>query len=435
VEKLAAMWDFRGAAVELGKIRLEEPELAARLAQRRDELKRMHDLKQKIIAAINAASPPLKKSVLGIKGLGGEVPKADEAGLKCKLINGKAETFEWAHVGSKAVPKLVELAADRASPDDWLAAGLVGVVCQDLAFAEKCFDQARSLGAEIKPYLGPLASAAFCRAEELLDKKQFSEADAALGNLEENYRTIPWFQSHAKLVAAARAAAKAGIHENEGEALYAEAADLFAHKEFFDLKPLVEKLKTDYPMTQAVIDAARKPSFADLERATLNLGKRFIVRKDGKGDFTSIQAAIDAAATDNMIQIDDNAIYVAQLDVPAQKQGLTIRGKRGRWPIISSVGLPNPVRELVKTAGPRTTLEGLVLSHGFGFEDAKCVEVLGGPLLIRSCVLWGGSPFDNRPRSPCELKNCFLVGSPWFSGPIAVSDSIWLGTPGSDLLT
>ena len=142
VEKLAAAWDFRGAGVELGRIRFEEPELTARLVQRRDELKRMHGLKQKIIAAVNAATPPINKGVLGLKGLGGEVTKADQASLTCKLINGKEQTVAWADVGEKAVPKLLDLGIDRASGDDWLAAGLVGLACRDAALVEKSFDRA-----------------------------------------------------------------------------------------------------------------------------------------------------------------------------------------------------------------------------------------------------------------------------------------------------
>lgn len=67
VEALAASWDFRSAAAELNKIRFEEAELTARLAQRRGELKRMHDLEQKLITAINQANPPLKKTALASK--------------------------------------------------------------------------------------------------------------------------------------------------------------------------------------------------------------------------------------------------------------------------------------------------------------------------------------------------------------------------------
>ena len=165
-----------------------------------------------------------------------------------------------------------------------------------MPLAEKCFDQARILGTNIDRYLTPLAAAAFARAKDLLDKKQFAEADAALAeHRSASTPASPGSHPTSKSLAAARAAAKTGIHEAEAEKLYAEAAELFAQKEFFDLKPLVEKLKTDYATTRPVTDADRKPSFADLEKAIANLGKRLTVRLDGKGDFKSIQAAIDAA--------------------------------------------------------------------------------------------------------------------------------------------
>ena len=70
-------------------------ELTARVVQRHSELQRMHDLKQKLIAAINTADPPLRKSDLGIKGVGGNVTKADEDGVTTTLLDGKTETISW----------------------------------------------------------------------------------------------------------------------------------------------------------------------------------------------------------------------------------------------------------------------------------------------------------------------------------------------------
>ena len=67
--------------------------------------------------------------------------------------------------------------------------------------------------------------------------------------------------------------------------------------------------RRDYADSQAVTDAARKPSFAEMEEAVADLGQFITVRQDGKGDFTSIQAAIDAAPPNSLIEIQDNGPY------------------------------------------------------------------------------------------------------------------------------
>ena len=54
--------------------------------------------------------------------------------------------------------------------------------------------------------------------------------------------------------------------------------------ELFDVKPLVEKLNSEYADTNVVHDTDRQPSFAALEAAVTDLGVRLTVRLDGQGD-------------------------------------------------------------------------------------------------------------------------------------------------------
>jgi hypothetical protein len=418
----------------------------------------MLDLKQKVIAAINGASPPLKKGAFGIKGMGGDVVQADEPGITCKLVNGKSEAVAWSDIGAKAVPKVFQLAVDRTSADDWLAAALIALASGDVPMAEKCFDQARSLGTSIDRYLTPLASAAFTRAKDLLHKKQFPEAEAALASLEAKYAGIPWFATYKKSVESARAGARGGIHQAEAEKLYAEAAELFAQKEFFDLKPLVEKLKTDYATTRPVIEAERKPTFADLEKATSKLGRIVTVRLDGKGDFKSIQSAIDAAESNTMIDLGDNGPYHERLVVPRAKTGLTIHGIRGCWPVLSSPRDRRDVNCLANVQGDGTTFSRLVLSHA-NPAVANEVVCVRGPAALRRCivasplaghVLDGAVVVDNSlvvgvsaniGRStnslwlvaelsgrPCLLRSCTIRATIDCYFPPTIIDSIIIGT-------
>jgi len=49
------------------------------------------------------------------------------------------------------------------------------------------------------------------------------------------------------------------------------------------------------------------------------------VAKDGTADFTSIQKAIDASGTNDIVEILDNGIYEEQVNIDSTKTGLTLR--------------------------------------------------------------------------------------------------------------
>jgi hypothetical protein len=410
-EELAAAWDFRGAAVELNKVRFEEAELAARLTQRRAELKRMYGLKQKLIAAINAAQSPLKKSSLGIKGLGGDVTKADEAGLTCKLINGKSESLVWSDLGVKALPKLLPLGMDCASPDDWLAAALIALACRDAPMAEKCFEQARSLGANVDRYLTPLAEAAFARAKDLLDKKLFTAVETAIEDLETKYATIPWFRANQKTVRDLRETAKREALDAEAEKLYTSAAESFGRKDLYELKPLVERLKADYGNTRPVADGVRKPSIAEMDKAVAKLGRRITVRLDGKGHFRSIQAAVKSANVGDLVEIEDNGPYSESVVISSEKSGITLRGKRGAWPLLISMEPNSVVGPLIGVNGPNTTIQQMVLVNlGAPGRTPQCLSCdAAGVKVARVIAAMPGSHVV-WSEAGTEFDNCLLVG-------------------------
>ncbi|MFH1269193.1 MAG: hypothetical protein ABIK89_25980, partial [Planctomycetota bacterium] len=220
------------------------------------------------------------------------------------------------------------------------------------------------------------------------------------------------------------AKARAGIHEAEAEKLYAEAAELFKKEQLFDVKPLVEKLKSDYAQSRPVTDAARNPTFADLEQSTANLGRFITVRQDGKGDFTTIQAAIAAAPPNSLIEIQDNGPYNEKIGI--QQAGLTIRGKAGCWPIITSVGPVTSFAVLVSVAAPRVSMERVVLSHGGAAgSEPYCVV---GSLTIRSSVLDRGSASYTLWEGSWEIDECVIIGPSGAGGrDLSVRNSVWLG--------
>lgn len=436
VEELAAAWDFRGAATELAKVHVEEPELQKRLAQRRDELKRMHDLKQKLIRKINEADPPVKKAALGIKGMSGEVTGASKTEITAKLFNGQTETTPWSRLGPAALlklfaPKTFETLMAPATADDWLAAGLIALTHNSGQLAERCLDEAAQLGAEIEKYQNPLAESALARADDDLRQaeglmvagrqalaanklpeaakafaqaeKLYRQAESALAELESKYSQTEWYRTGKVAVDAARQTARRGGLETEAERLYLDAARAFTQNELFDVKPLVDKLKAEYGGTPAVTDIGRKPSFAEFEKATANLGKRLTVRKDGKGDFTSIQAAIDAAPAHSLIEIEDNGMYYEKVVIA--KDGITLRGGKGRWPVVTSVGMEPRFPRLVNSNNDTCVLENLILIHSPAGTGAAVVSAASR---VQCCIM-AITDGEGVMASSGEINTCVLV--------------------------
>jgi len=421
-EAMIAAWDFVGGQKAIEKVRFDEPELAARLATLREELQKLAAFKARIIDTIQqkikSADPPLDKRALGVRGVNGLITGASDDGIAAKVSGGKTELHRWADVGEKAVQKMLQLIVQTDKADDWLVAGTMALALGDPVQAEKHFEQARSLGANIDAYLAPLAEAALARAESLLAAKQFPQAEKALGDLEAKYAELPWFAANKPAVAAAREAAKAGIARNqEAENLYAEAVRLLAKKELFDVKALVEKLKSDYADTAVVTGRVRRPSLAEMEKAVAKVPKAITVRLDGKGEFKSIQAAIDAAPSQSLIEIEDNGPYHEKVLIPKDKYELRVRGKKGCWPVITSSEVRPRAPRVVTVEGRGAFLERVVLLHDSpgvspdGRLEA-CLIVLASDFRLRHAIVHGelNAIYAVGYQGKLESEECLVTG-------------------------
>jgi hypothetical protein len=209
IDAFVVAWNFQPAVATLSGLSFGEPELAARLTVRRDEVQRLVLLKARMIATINTAQPRVDKMALLLRGINGELTQADEQGLTATLVGGKTEAFAWTDLNERSRQKLLQLVVNRDSGDDWLAAGAFASAFGDEA-AERFFAQAQTLGKDVNPYLSARAASGFSQARRLLEEGKFAEADEALVKLEERYSKTSWFTTHQPAVAAARAAAKAG---------------------------------------------------------------------------------------------------------------------------------------------------------------------------------------------------------------------------------
>jgi hypothetical protein len=144
------------------------------------------------------------------------------------------------------------------------------------------------------------------------------------------------------------------------------------------------------------------------------------VRQDGKGDHKTIQAAIDAAGVGDIIEIQDSAVYCERIVLPEAKDQITLRGKKGCWPIITSATQAEGWDSLVEIAGKSIVLERLLLIHAKPkLPDPCTVRRIGsegkGDLQLRS-VLAGIAAGDairttKRNAGKYEFASCVFVGN------------------------
>ncbi len=452
VEAKIAQWDFAGALAVLDKLEPSDPALRERLTRRRDEVRRMAEMKGRIIGDLNAANPRPKALDLGVKVLAAEVTGADESGVTVvRRVGTNVDTRQvaWSEIGPDAPGKLLQRVVDRQSAEDWLSAACLAQACGLTDLAGRLLAQARSMGADTAPFELSQAAAALSRAIAMLDTAQgqlktreaaelelaregFVEAESLLRGLESATPNAARPAHWGPAVEGGLKLAHRGPREVDAEELFARALELHEKRELFDLRDVVERLKAEYADTSPVTDTARSPSFAEMEKAVANLGRLITVRQDGQGDFRVLQEAIKAAPPKSVIEIQDGAVYNEQLIIPEQAEGLTIRSKKGTWATITSRGQTTGFGKLLIVEAAGVTLDRLFIDHGGSdttrHHDCGAVYAVAPGFRAHSLIIYFPNA-SGRKYSICaygggDLENCVLVGAVSSGGTLVLKNSV-----------
>jgi hypothetical protein len=259
----------------------------------------------------------------------------------------------------------------------------------------------------------------------LLRRTDYDGALAVLDGLQRNFAGTAWAASHEVAIAALRKQTQDARDDAAAQALYAQAAARYAEGEPFELRPLVERLRADYAATGVVQDAGRKPSLAEMERAVADLGKRITVGKTGAADFRTIQGAIADAPPNSIVEILDSAIYEEHV-VAAEKRGLTIRGRRGQWPVLTL----KDAQTIINVLGGELSLVRLVLVPQ-SVKNKKTPQIVVGRsgelVRLRECIVQGGygwPPLFDKVRT--EFDQAIVAGRCSMSNA-TIRDGVWLG--------
>jgi hypothetical protein len=405
IDALVRAWDFGGAAAALAKVEPKTPLVAARI----DEVARLAALQKKMIARIDEGAPRLRKSSIRIPGANGDLVEADAKGITATVGDDDKEVHAWKDLSPNSARALALYSIDRASADDMLAVALLSAALGDIGSAERDMAKAESLGAKVEAHLDSLAAGAFEEAKALIEKKDFTAAAKALEAFDAKYGKTAWAAANAAVTAPLRAA----LAEDRAETIYAQAVPLLAEKRLFELKPLVDKLRKDYAKTRPVTDGTRTPSFAQMAEAVAKLGNVLVVRQDGTGDATTLGAALKAAEPQGLIEIADSGVYRERIEIADTLEGLTLRGRRNCWPIITSLGAEGGGEPLIRVDAKDVSVEHLIVSDLSPAGTAPCMSVpdklgfRGHALIVYGDIRGHGRKKPNRPP---KLTNCVVIG-------------------------
>ena len=439
IEGMIKAWGYTEAAEALAALAAKEPSLADEARRRQAEVALLARLKAKMIAKIKSAEPKLEKRTLLLPGVNGQLSDADETRIAVTLPQGATGGHLWKDLSARSARLLAQRVVDPKDPDDLVASALLALVYDDGASAEKDFEAARALGAQVDRYLVPIAEAALAQAKALIDKQSFSNAKEALAAIEAKYGKTAWYAGRKQAVEAQLRRIESSTAENAAEKLYAQAAELFKAKDYFELKPVVEKLNSDFAETRVVTDAQRKPSVADMTQATEKLGKTVTVAKDGRGGFKSIQEAINAATPNSTVVIADSGLYTERLSIPEAKKGLTLKGKKGCWPILGTEpASKRAYRWLLDVEAPDCTIERVVFAlTGSSDTSYGCINVKsrsstneGTGFTLRYCLLYTSgysAQLVENYGGKTAIDHCILAKAGSLYGNLLVTNTISLG--------
>lgn len=442
-EALAGAWDFARAANALAKLEFEQKELAERLATRRDEMDRLGRLKTRIIERVGETKPwlvmrsvPVRtKTGIRMDTVGVRVVKADNRHLTVRVTGkgqDKTELREWRSLSGAEVNRVVQKTVRPKNSDDQLAAGILALEHRDFKTAEKHFDKARGPGANIDRYLDRPATDAFARAEALRAKGKNAEAMVLYKEIEAKYDKTGWMKWHRQDFEAAAAITDGRLVEDRAEKLYTKAVEFFKAKDkLWELKRCLDELKKpEYLLAAALTGPEREAMLAKMAEAVKGLGRFLTVALKDKADFKAIQDAIDAAPPKSLIEIQDDGPYNEKLVIPKEKEGLTLRGKEGHWPVVRSLA-ENKIDTLVKVEAREITLERLALIHAAptGLKQ-HCVGLDRGVVRLRSTIvsMQGARGISGNYYNEIVIEDSLVFANIEMGGRLVSSNSLLLGS-------
>lgn len=157
--------------------------------------------------------------------------------------------------------------------------------------------------------------------------------------------------------------------------------------------------------------------------------KRFVVAKDGTGNFTTVQAALDAVLKNNkkpVVIYIKNGIYKEKLFLEATKNFVTIEGENKFNTVLTYDDHAGKIDPAGKTINTRTSWSFKILADdftaknitfqnnaGFNAGQAVAVESDGDRAIFKNCRFIGFQDvlFTAEHKSRQYYENCYIEGT------------------------
>ncbi|NQT87589.1 protein kinase, partial [bacterium] len=349
-------WKLDDAAKALGAIQTDHARAAELLARQRAALTALADLQRRMIEAVRAAKPPIRKGSVGITGLNGDLVAADADGITAKTQTG-ANKMAWSGLSEATVKAL----AKRTQKPD-ADAHERGLALFLTLLTDKALPTAEVHAALAKAQTEAKAARAFLDAVQLLAKGPNRQAADALAAYAKAYGATAHFAHHkeAYTLAAdftvptpppppdktpappdktpAPKPAPAGKTTAAELALYTQAAAAYHTRRYAEAKTHLDKLKATFAQSALLRDTKRKPAVATILQAVARRSKTLVLSRTAQGAARTLESAFEAVEKPNAtIEIAPGSYRGSAEGSGANYGGLILR-RAGDDPVILDGG-------------------------------------------------------------------------------------------------
>ena len=386
------------------------------LDQRTQDMQILDKMLVRVVRAINleketALLPRVKAKFRQIARYS---PSRVEATRQGMMPLGKdKERVLWRDFTPREFHELASDALDLTRKEDVFALSIYLLESGVFTAAEHSLRKVKEYGIDPEPYVSLLplrvrmhreieAEQVFRKVQEAITAKSHQMAKSALLELKGDYVDTHFVSLHhgdeiTRLVKRVDQL----LREEEAGQLWANARTNFEARRWVETRFNLNELENSYSSTEVYQrSTAANPSWrVMMNECDSKLTSIAVIRKDGRGDFTTIREAITNAPREKRIEIHDNAIHSG---ISMGGRQVVISGAPGYFPTVRGL-----------LVGPNSTFTRMRIVPGEPTANSQTAVIAEGPIRFTECVLHGevSAIIANNGSSPVVLDNCLVIGA------------------------
>jgi hypothetical protein len=323
------------------------------------------------------------------------------------------ERVLWRDFKPREFHELASNALDLTKKADVLALSIYLLEAGVFTAAEHSFRKVEESKIDPKPYVSLLplrvrmhreieAEQVFRKVQEAIAAKSHQMAKSALLELRGDYKETHFVSLHhgGEITRLERRVDQL-LREEEAGQLWASARSNFEVRRWVETRFNLNELKDIYSSTEVYQrSTAARPSWRSMvNECNSKLASIAVIRKDGRGDFTTIRDAITNAPRGKRIEIHDNAVHSG---ISMGTRQIVLAGAPGYFPTVRGL-----------RAGPNSSFTRMRIVPGEPTANGQTAVIAAGPIRFTQCVLHGelSAVTANNGSSPVVFDNCLVMGA------------------------